>query len=44
MIIDIFRDLGKPEMESIEISHQIEGGIGRGSSVPGALTVSHLLG
>jgi len=44
MMNDLLSDLGSPTMKSIEISHQIEGGIGRGSSVLGALKVSCLLG
>ena len=43
MMTDLFPDLGKPTMKSIEISHKIEGGIRSGWSVPGALRVSSLL-
>jgi hypothetical protein len=43
MMTDLFPDLGKPTIKSIEISHQIVGGIGSGCSVPGDLTVSPLL-
>jgi hypothetical protein len=34
MMTDLFPDLGKPTMKSIEISLQIAGGIGSGCSVP----------
>jgi hypothetical protein len=40
---DLFPYLDNPAMNSIEISIQIEGGIGRGWSVPGILNVSPLL-
>jgi hypothetical protein len=43
MMTDLFPDLGKPTMKSIEISVQIVGGIGSGWSVLGDLTVSPLL-
>ena len=43
MMTDLLPDLGKPTMKSIEISHKIEGGIGRGWSVPRDLTVYPLL-
>ena len=42
-MMDLFPDLGKPVIKSIEISFQIAGGIGSGCSVPGDLTVSPLL-
>jgi hypothetical protein len=45
MMTDIFLDLGKPTMKSIEIFIQIVGDSGSGSgwSVSGGLTVSLLL-
>jgi hypothetical protein len=43
MMNDLFPDLGKPTMKSVEISVQIVGGIGIGWSVPGGLAVSPLL-
>jgi hypothetical protein len=43
MMNDLLPDLGKPTMESIEISLQIEGGIESVCSVTGALTISPLL-
>jgi hypothetical protein len=43
MISDLFPNLGKPTIKSIEISHQIEGGIRSGCSVLGDLIVSPLL-
>jgi hypothetical protein len=42
MMNDLFPDLGKPAIKSIEISFQITGGIESGCSVPGDLTVSPL--
>jgi hypothetical protein len=42
-MIDLFPDLGKIVVNSIEISFQIAGGIGSGCSVPGDLTISPLL-
>jgi hypothetical protein len=43
MMTDLFPDLGKPTMKSIEISLQIAGGIRSSWSVPRALIVSPLL-
>jgi hypothetical protein len=43
MMTDLLLDLGKPTIKSIEISHEIAGGIGSGCSVLGDLTVSTLL-
>jgi hypothetical protein len=43
MMTDLLLDLGKPTIKSIEISHQIVGGIESGCSVPGDFTVSPLL-
>ena len=43
IITDLFPDLGKPVIKSIDISFQISGGIGSGWSVPRDLTVSPLL-
>jgi predicted cation transporter len=43
MMTDLFPDLGKPTIKSIEMSLQIAGGIEIGCSVPGALIVSPLL-
>jgi hypothetical protein len=43
IITDLFPDLGKPVIKSIDISFQISGGIGSGWSVPEDLTVSPLL-
>jgi hypothetical protein len=40
---DLFLDLGKLVIKSIEISFQIEGGIRSGCSVPGDLTIYLLL-
>jgi hypothetical protein len=40
---DLFPDLGKLVIKSIQISFQIVGGIRSGCSVPGDLTVSPLL-
>jgi hypothetical protein len=40
---DLFPDLGKPVIKSIEISFQIAGGIESGWRVPGDLTISPLL-
>jgi hypothetical protein len=40
---DLFPDLGKLVINSIEIPFQIAGGIERGCSVPGDLNVSPLL-
>jgi hypothetical protein len=40
MMTYLLPDLGRPTMKSIEISHQIEGGIGSGWSVPRDLNVS----
>jgi hypothetical protein len=37
---DLFPDLGKPVIKSIEISFQIAGGIKNGFTVPGHLNVS----
>jgi hypothetical protein len=42
MMTDLFPDLGKPTMKSIEIYVWIVGGIGSGWNVLGALTVSPL--
>jgi hypothetical protein len=42
-MIDLFPDMGKPVIKSIEISFQIAGGIGSGCSVPRDLIVSPLL-
>ena len=43
MMTDLFPILGKPTMNSIEISHQIAGGIESDWSVPGDLIVSLML-
>jgi hypothetical protein len=43
MMTDLLSDLGYPVTKSIDISLQIEGGIGSGCSVPKDLTVSPLL-
>jgi hypothetical protein len=43
MIIDLFPNLGKLVIKSIEISFQIVGGIGIGCSVPRDLTISPLV-
>jgi hypothetical protein len=43
MMTDLFPDLGKPTIKSIEISRQIAGGIESSCSVPRDLTVSPLL-
>jgi hypothetical protein len=43
MTNELFSDLGKPSMKSIEIYVQIIGGIGSSQSVPGALIVFSLL-
>jgi hypothetical protein len=43
MMMDLFPDLGKPIIKSIEISFQIAGGIDNGCSVPDDLNVSPLL-
>jgi hypothetical protein len=43
MMTDLFPNLGKPTMKSIEIFIQIVGGSGSGWSVPRGLTVSPLL-
>jgi hypothetical protein len=43
MMTDLFPDLGKMVIKSIEISFQIAGGIGSGCSVLDDLTVSPLL-
>ena len=43
MMTDLFLDLGKPVIKSIEMSFQIVGGIGSGCSVPGDLIVSPFL-
>jgi hypothetical protein len=40
---NLFPDLGKPVIKSIEVSFQIAGGIRSGCSVPDDLTVSPLL-
>jgi hypothetical protein len=42
MMTELLSNLGNPTMKFIEISRQIEGGVKRGWSVPGALTVSLL--
>jgi hypothetical protein len=39
MMIDLFSNLGKLVLKSIEISLQIAGGIGSGCSVPRDLTI-----
>jgi hypothetical protein len=39
MMIVLLSDLSRPTMKSIEISCQIEEGIGMGWSVPGDLTI-----
>jgi len=43
MMTNLFPDLGKPTMKSMEISCQIAGGIESGWSVTRALKFSHLL-
>jgi len=43
MMAELFLDLGKPTMKSIEISIQIVGGNGSNWSVPGGFTISPLL-
>jgi hypothetical protein len=43
MMTNLFPDLGKPVIKSIELSLQIVGGIGSGCSVLGDLIVSPLL-
>jgi hypothetical protein len=43
MMTNLFPDLGKPVIKSIEISFQIVGGIESGCSVPGDLNISPLL-